>query len=45
MIGFDLNDHVRAEVVLMYFPINVILPICDRQQFVEVFFLSIRVAS
>jgi len=29
----------------MYFPIDVILPIRDRQQFIEVFILPIRVAT
>ena len=45
MIELNLNDHVRAEVVLIYFPIIVILPIRDRQQFAEVLILQIRVAT
>jgi len=45
MIQLVLNDHVCAEVVLMYFPINVILPIRGRQQLAEGFILPIRVTS
>jgi len=45
-ISLVVNDHVCAEVVWMYFPINaiLILPIRDRQ-LVKAFIFPMRVAS